>query len=87
MKLLGEFVHSQYRLHRSEEAVALGNLLAGDESTVFEDIPLLEGQLASPFAYVHVANEEVAKGICARAMLTRNFFEVRTQTLESPQAH
>lgn len=27
MKLLGEFVHSQYRKHRSEEVVALGNLV------------------------------------------------------------
>jgi len=26
MKLLGEFSHSEYRKHRDEEAIALGNL-------------------------------------------------------------
>lgn len=49
---------------------------AGDDSTVFEEIPLLEGQLSSPFAYTHLASEAVAKGICERAMLVRSFYEV-----------
>ena len=36
MKLLGEFVHSQYRKHRSEEVVALGNLDAPTYQVVYQ---------------------------------------------------